>query len=224
MNLLMDKLKDDEGSFTVEASLVMPILLMVTLILMFFCMYIYQQSILQQVASAAVERSAYSWDNSHKNTSDGAFAKGNYDSLYWRISDDQMLGAIFGWAGVGNTASIDLPGNGSNGSLATMKLSKMSPLMTGSMQGEISYQNTLLLRKVSTQLNQSIHLSPLDKVLSGGSSIEISANAIVVEPVEFIRTVDLMRYYGAKFKGMGGQSTNKSDAAQVLTKYGSTVK
>ncbi|MGF7049859.1 hypothetical protein J2T13_004382 [Paenibacillus sp. DS2015] len=218
------KLKSEEGSFTVEASLVMPIVLMVTLILMFFCLYIYQQSILQQVASAAVERSAYSWDNSHKNASNGSFAKGNYDSLYWRLSDDQMLGAIFGWAGIGNTATLDLPGNDSNGSLTSMKLSKISPMITGSMQGGISYQNTLLLRKVSTQLNQIIHLSPLDKLLAGGSSVEVSANAIVVDPVEFIRTVDLMRYYGAKFKGVGGQSTSKSNAAQVLTKYGATGK
>lgn len=224
MNLLKAKLKGDEGSFSIEASLVMPIVLMVTLILMLFCMYIYQQSILQQVASATVERAAYSWDNSHKDTVNGAFPKGKYDSLYWRLSDDQMLGTMFGWAGVGNTAAIMLPGNGSNESLSTMKLSKISTLVTGNMHGEISYENTLLLRKVSTQLNQIIHLSPLEKVLSGGSSIEVSADAIVVEPVEFIRTVDLMRYYGAKFKGAGGRSTNKSDAAQVLTKYGPTGK
>jgi len=218
-----NKLKGNEGSFTVEASLVMPIVLMVTIILMFFCMYIYQQSIIQQVASAAAERSAYSWDNSHKEVSKGAFPKGQYDSLYWRIKDDQMVGAMFGWAGAENKQSISLPGGENSGSLPTTKLSKVSTLVTGNMKGEITYQNNLLLRKVSTELDQLINLPPLDQILSGGSKIDANAQSVVVEPVEFIRTVDLMRYYAAKFKGSGGSSTNQGIAGEVLKKYGSKV-
>lgn len=218
------RLKGNEGSFTLEASLVMPIVLMVTIILMFFCMYIYQQSILQQVASAAVERSAYSWDNSYKETSSGGFQQGQYDSLYWRLTDDQMLNAMFGWAGAENKQSISLPGSGSSGTLPATKLSKVSKLVTGNMQGEITYQNTLLQRKVNTELDQLIHLPSITQILSGGSKLEASAQSVIVEPVEFIRTVDFMRYYAAKFKGSGGIATNKDDAAEVLNKYGSKKK
>ena len=202
----------------------MPIVLMVTIILMFFCMYIYQQSILQQVASAAVERSAYSWDNSYKETSSGGFQQGQYDSLYWRLTDDQMLNAMFGWAGAENKQSISLPGSGSSGTLPATKLSKVSKLVTGNMQGEITYQNTLLQRKVNTELDQLIHLPSITQILSGGSKLEASAQSVIVEPVEFIRTVDFMRYYAAKFKGSGGIATNKDDAAEVLNKYGSKKK
>lgn len=215
------KLKGNEGSFTLEASLVMPIVLMVTIILMFFCMYIYQQSILQQVASAAVERSAYSWDNSYKETSTGGFQQGQYDSLYWRLTDDQMLSAMFGWAGAKNKQSISLPSSDSSGALPATKLSNLSKLVTGNIQGEATYQNTLLQRKVSTELDQLIHLPSITQILSGGSKLEGSAQSVIVEPVEFIRTVDLMRYYAAKFKGSGGSSTDKGEAAEVLKKYGS---
>jgi hypothetical protein len=224
-NSLKARLKGNEGSFTLEASLVMPIVLMVTIILMFFCMYIYQQSILQQVASAAVERSAYSWDNSNKESSDGAFQLGEYDSLYWRLTDDQMLGAMFGLVGgAGNGETVSLPGVVNSGSLPVMKLSKVSKLVTGDINGKISYENKMLLRKVSAELHQLINLPPLDQILVGGSELEVSAQSFIVEPVEFIRTVDLMRYYSAKFKGSSGNATNKEDAAQVLQKYGSKTK
>lgn len=199
----------------------MPIVLMVTIMLMFFCMYIYQQSILQQVASAAVERSAYSWDNSYKETSSGAFQQGQYDSLYWRLTDDQMLSAMFGWAGAKNKQSVSLPGGDSSGALPATKLSKVSKLATGNIQGEITYQNTLLLRKVSTELDQLINLPLLEQILSGGSELEASAQSIIVEPAEFIRTVELMRYYAAKFKGSEGSTTDKGNASEVLKKYGS---
>lgn len=218
---MRNKFKSNEGSFTLEASLVMPIVLMVTIMLMFFCMYIYQQSILQQVASAAVERSAYSWDNSYKETSSGAFQQGQYDSLYWRLTDDQMLSAMFGWAGTKNKQSVSLPEGDSSGALPATKLSKVSKLATGNIQGEITYQNALLLRKVSTELDQLINLPLLEQILSGGSELEASAQSIIVEPVEFIRTVELMRYYAAKFKGSEGSTTDKGNASEVLKKYGS---
>lgn len=228
-NLLVRiKLKGNEGSFTIEASLVMPIILMVTIILMFFCMYIYQQSFLQQVASAATERSAYVWDNSHKEASNGTVQPGQHDSLYWRLSDDNMLGSIFGFEGAGSEESISLPGgSGGSSSLPVEKLTKVSDLATGEMTGNLTYENKLLFRKVNAELHQLINLPLLDQILSGGSEIEVHAQSLIVEPVEFIRTVDLMRYYGAKFKGSGSSdssSMNKGDAAKVLQKYGSKIK
>ncbi|AOZ92197.1 TadE family protein [Paenibacillus crassostreae] len=224
---MRSKFKGNEGSFTIEASLVMPIILMVTIILMFFCMYIYQQSFLQQVASAATERSAYVWDNSHKEASSGAVQPGQHDSLYWRLSDDNMLGSIFGWAGAGSEESISLPVGGESSSLPVEKLTKVSELATGEMTGNLTYENKLLFRKVNAELHQLINLPLLDRILSGGSEIEVHAQSLIVEPVEFIRTVDLMRYYGAKFKGSGSSdssSMNKGDAAKVLQKYGSKTK
>ncbi|WP_228101547.1 TadE family protein [Paenibacillus donghaensis] len=212
-------LKNDGGSFTVEASLVLPIVLFVTMILIFFCLYVYQESFLHQTASAVAERSAYSWDNSHKEAATGAVTKGEYDSLYWRLSDDGMLGALFGWTGLADQKqTAQLPGaEGRDSSLPTIKMNKSGSMVPPEMKGEISYRNTVLQRKTSVDLARMLSLPPLDLMLNGGSDVNTYANSTVVEPVEFIRTVDLMRYYGSKFKGSeeNGQ-TGQGGAKRVL--------
>ncbi|MNF05661.1 hypothetical protein D3C80_2054430 [compost metagenome] len=63
----------------------------------------------------------------------------------------------------------------------------------------------------------------LDEFLEDNAEPEVQAQSVVTDPVEFIRTVDLMRYYGAKFKGKGqdsgsGTSMEKQDAGKMLTK------
>ncbi|MGP3787060.1 TadE/TadG family type IV pilus assembly protein [Paenibacillus sp. 1A_MP2] len=91
-------MKKEEGSFTIEASLVFPIVLFILVLLLFFSMYMYQKTFLNQHAYAASERAAYSWDNSHKQAMTGEVVAGEHDNLYWRLTDDRLLGALFGWA------------------------------------------------------------------------------------------------------------------------------
>lgn len=226
MKNLRSRLKNCEGSFTIEASLVMPIVLFVTLILMFFSLYIYQQSVLHQAASVVAERSAYSWDNSHKDASNGSVAKGQYDSLYWRLTDDSLLSALFGWAGADKKQSTPLPGPAVDGEiLPIVKMNKSGSMVPAGMQGEMIYQNTLLQRKVTAKLNQMISLHPLDDILEGRSELQTYGNSAVVEPVEFIRNVDLMRYYGSKFKRSGGNDgTDQGSAGEVLQNIQSSGK
>ncbi|CAM2982171.1 TadE family protein [Paenibacillus sediminis] len=208
---------DSEGSFSLEASLVFPIVLLVTFTLLFFCVYMYQNAILVQVASSAAERAAYSWDNSHKDARNGSFAKGEYDSLYWRLSDDQMLGALFGFAGVSSRQSLALPAAASqSGALSVQKIAKAASGIPSGMSGEMSYDHQLMLRKVNVHLEQFVDLPGITQVIGGNMNSEVSS--VVTEPVEFIRTVELVRYYGAKFKGQGGPAMNQIDAAAVIRK------
>lgn len=218
--LLPRKWKDETGSFTIEASLVLPIVLMVTVLLLFLCLYIYQQSVLVQASAAASERTAYTWDNSHKVSASGSVELGQHDSLYWRLTDDHVLGTLFGLAGGEGTRSIPLPQGGSvNGKLPELKMSKGGMAVPSSMTGEMRYTNQLLIRKVTTSLNEQVSLTPLSRILNDGGQIKVSAQSIVVDPVEFIRTVDLMRYYGSKFQGRG-KGTDKAAAGEVLQKFG----
>ncbi|ETT56599.1 TadE/TadG family type IV pilus assembly protein [Paenibacillus sp. FSL H8-0457] len=220
-NRLQRRWKDETGSFTVEASLVLPIVLMLTVLLLFLCLYIYQQSMLVQASAAASERTAYSWDNSHKIAATGSVEQGRHDALYWRLTDDNVVGTLFGLAGGDSTMSIALPQGEaeSGGKLPELKMSKGSTAVPFSMAGEMRYTNQLLIRKVTTSLNEQVSLTPISRMLDDGGQIKVNSQSIVVDPVEFIRTVDLMRYYGSKFQG-GRNGTDKAAAGEVLQKFG----
>ena len=66
-------IRDQKGSFILESSLVFPSIFVAILILLFFCLYLYQNAALGQVAAVAAERSAYSWDNSYRKPLTGAY-------------------------------------------------------------------------------------------------------------------------------------------------------
>ncbi|ASA19553.1 TadE/TadG family type IV pilus assembly protein [Paenibacillus donghaensis] len=221
----MNRLRDDRGSFTVEASLLLPMILCITMLLLFFCLYSYQKSMLLQVASATAERAVYNWDNSNKEKH-GYYAPGEYDPLYWRIGNDGLLSALFGGGAEGGGVKIELPGDaGANQELAARKLGKASAMVPDNMPGEMKYEYNLSGRKVQVSLSRLLHLPVLDGLLADGASPAVRVRSVVAEPVEFIRTVDLMRYYGAKFRGgtQGGAQTepmNRKDAGTLLTGLG----
>ncbi|WP_434752425.1 TadE/TadG family type IV pilus assembly protein [Paenibacillus amylolyticus] len=220
----VNKLEKEEGSFTVEASLIFPIILFILVLLLFFTMYMYQKTFLNQHAYAASERAAYSWDNSSKQALTGEYAAGDYDHLYWRLTDDRLLGALFGWAGADNEISVSVPG-GEDGNLSEKKLIQASSHMPSAMKGTMMYQNTLIQRKVITRLEQVISLPLPSFLFNSGNGVLTQGSSAVVEPVEFIRTVDLARYYGAKFKGKGGKgAASAAEAGQVVQYFGKSKK
>ena len=220
----VNKLRKEEGSFTVEASLVFPILLFILVLLLFFTMYMYQKTFLNQHAYAASERAAYSWDNSRKQALTGEYTAGEHDPLYWRITDERLMGALFGWAGADNESSVPVPGY-EDGNLSEKKLIQASSHMPSAMKGTMMYQNTLIQRKVTTRLEQVIFLPLPSFLFNSGSGVLTQGSSAVVEPVEFIRMVDLARYYGAKFKGKGGKAAALSaEAGQVIQYFGKSKK
>ncbi|PJN48021.1 hypothetical protein PAEAM_61520 [Paenibacillus sp. GM1FR] len=220
----VNRLKKEEGSFTVEASLIFPVVLFILVLLLFFTVYMYQKTFLNQHAYAASERAAYSWDNSHKQAMTGEFVAGEHDNLYWRLTDDRMLGALFGWAGAENQVSVSIPAGG-GGNLSEQKLAQAVQHMPSAMKGTIEYQNSLIQRKVTTKLEQVISLPLPSFLFDSGNRVLTQGSSAVVEPVEFIRTVDLVRYYAAKFKGKGGEAASTAaEAGQVVQHFGKSKK
>lgn len=224
MNFSNRRFRNDEGSFTIEASLVFPVLLFVLALILFFCMYMYQRTFLNQHAYAASERAAYSWDNSHKKALTGEYAVSDVDGLYWRLKDDQLLGALFGWAGADNVTKVSIPASEGE-RLAEQKLAQAVQSMPSGMTGTIEYTNSLLQRKVTVRLNQVISLPLPSFLFDSGDEVQTEGASAVVEPVEFIRTVDLARYYAAKFKSRGGAAAEAAtEAGQVIQHFGNGKK
>ncbi|MDO7907297.1 TadE/TadG family type IV pilus assembly protein [Paenibacillus sp. JX-17] len=206
----------EDGSFSLEASLVFPIVLLTLFLLMFFCVYLYQQAILMQTAAMSSEQAAYSWDNSHKEPQTGFFKEGQYDSLYWRLYDDQLLGALFGWAGAEQERVISLPGSEQEGDLSILKMSRAGSRILNPMAGEMRYHNRLISRQVSVRLERPVTL-PMLKHYMRNPELEVETQSGIVEPVEWIRSFELVRYYGARFLGRGsGAAVTPDGVGQVL--------
>jgi Flp pilus assembly protein TadG len=217
---LLQWLRHTEGSFTLESALVFPIIFLLILLFLLFSMYIYQKAVLYYSASETAERAAFSWDNSHRNARNGMLTTGQYDGLYWRVSGDYMLGSLFGITADQTDISLELPGleNAGKHELAEIKLHQASAWLTGEnglpYQGNIAYANSLLKREVAVKLKQPVSLAPLELML-GLSEPKTASAATIVDPVQFIRDVDMVRYYTAKFNN----GTSKQQAGKALKAY-----
>jgi hypothetical protein len=215
-------IEQEDGAFTIEASLLLPSVFMVLLILMFLCLYLYQNALGGQVSALAAERAAYNWNNSSRESRTGALPEGEYDSLYWRLTDDDLLQSVFGWKSAEDQASIELPASSpsSSDALSTKKLTRTGSEVPSAYNGKMAYLHGLLSRRVQVGLNEQLPSSPLDHYAGGDWSVGADATSYVVEPTEWIRTVDLARYYTAKFRNSGSGGADEQEAGEALKLFG----
>lgn len=133
-----------------------------------------------------------------------------------------MLSSLFGLGGESADLKLALPLHGSVGdSLPAQKMEAAAGWMGAErglpFEGSIGYHRTVTQRHIETKLLQPVSLQPLERVLGIGEPKSV-ASSPVTDPVDFIRGVDLVRYYTAKFAG-SPQGGGKEQAAQVLTSY-----
>lgn len=216
-------MRDIRGSFTLEASLVFPVIIIAILLLLFFCLYLYQNAFLAHSAAIAADRVSYVWDNSARDPRTGALTSSANDSLYWRLTSDTMLQSIFRFENNDVASVLQLPSIeaevSSIESLPIQKLKRVATQLPAGFRGEMSYHNKLLIRSIDISLQRLIRLAPLEKII-GDSSQSGSAVSYIVEPVEFIRIVELGRYYGAKFKSANPNHVNQVEAGAALRLFG----
>ncbi|WP_165767878.1 TadE/TadG family type IV pilus assembly protein [Virgibacillus indicus] len=190
--------KSERGNFTIEASLIFPILLMLTLCLVFLSLVIYQKSALHYSANSVAERLAFIWDNSYKDISDGSFDKyttfDGGDGLYWRVTDNQFLSQFGISIFSGSSASVPI-GSGGGGGLPQKKLSRASSgVLPAGATGTVEYENGLAGSNIKVTLTSPLNLPSSVLNLFGISEIKAEVSHAVVEPTEFIRTTDLVIY------------------------------
>ncbi|MFD1957350.1 TadE/TadG family type IV pilus assembly protein [Paenibacillus thailandensis] len=219
---LLRLLRGEQGSYTLESTLVMPLLVLTVICFLLFGMYMYQKIVLYYAAGITAERAAFSWDNSKKEPKSGMAPAGSYDGLYWRIGEDRMLESVFGLASSGDGASaVSVPSElagADKSELASYKLSRAAGWLSDvrpAFEGQADYTRGLLQRLVQVKLRQPVDLPALELLL-GKREPKAIASANVVEPAEFIRSVDLARYYGTKLSS--GVFASK-DAGAVLATY-----
>lgn len=219
-------LKREDGSFTLEASMVFPALFFALIALLMLSMYTYQKVVLYYSASLASERTAFRWDNSARDPISGIGPTGRYDGLYWRMADNGALRTLFdfmdkedGDDGKGIRMAIGTSGSeegaqvGETNSLPELKMRAEAGRVSRPFAGAMHYGGTLI-KRIEVKLYQPISIAPLEMLL-GHSKPETAGSATIVDPVELIRNVDLARYYTGKFKG-GMSGGERKQAQQIL--------
>lgn len=222
---LLQWLKKEQGSFTLESTIVFPMLLGLILLFILFGMYMYQKVVLYYAASASAERAAFGWDNSFREARSGMLTESKYDGLYWRIGEDEMLGRLFGLGGEKRAAAVAIPLAGAGEAEAALPLRKLEQAVRWigqaglAYEGQISYSGGALKREIEVKLKSPLSNRSVEKSWLRREPMSVST-AAVVDPVEFIRSVDLVRYYTTKFANRtGGAGQARSQAGQALAPY-----
>lgn len=223
---LLRWLKKEQGSFTLESTIVFPILMGLILLFILFGIYMYQKVVLYYAASATAERAAFSWDNSFRLAKSGMLIRPEYDGLYWRIGKDEMLSSFFGLGGEKSAAVVTLPladaDETGRKDLSERKIEQSVQWLGQAglkYEGQISYSGGVLKREIEVKLKSPLSVHSIEDNWLLREPKTVSA-AAVVDPVELIRSIDLMRYYTTKFANRtGGAGQSRSQASQALASY-----
>ncbi|UVI31422.1 TadE/TadG family type IV pilus assembly protein [Paenibacillus spongiae] len=217
--------RGEEGSFTLESSLIFPSLFVALLAMLLLGMYVYQKVALYYVASVSAERTVYRWDNSHRDPVSGMAPANLYDGLYWRMGSDGALQSLFQLGGAeegGSSVAIGTPGepsvddqDGDDGSLPVKKMNLIASRVPAPYEGQMRYAFGFIEKSIEVRLRQPLSVPLLEAF--GRTEPQSGSRAVIVDPVEFIRNVDLARYYTAKFmQGSGSGGASRAHAAEIL--------
>jgi uncharacterized protein (UPF0333 family) len=203
--------KNHRGSFTIEASLIFPVIFLITVAMLFFSIFIYQKVTLYSLASETAEKAAFVWDNSYRDINTGEYENGQKDPLYWRTLNDNMTDLVAVMLEE-ERASVEIDQNGNvvlsdNNSLSNLKLKNAAGLIPRGISGKISYQNLLVERTIEVEL-ETVFKNPILGIFFKKEIISAKATAKVTEPTQFIRNVDFIFIYAQELKHrLGSRST-----------------
>ncbi|RAV02414.1 TadE/TadG family type IV pilus assembly protein [Paenibacillus sp. YN15] len=208
--------RNEAGSFHVESALLMPVVFWFTLAMLGLGFLAYEKGDLIQAAYEWSERSAYVWKDSHKDAVSGAFVYQDMDDVY-----AGMVSEGLGWLRASlsgfRQADIALPGLQVSGqSLSGRKLWRSSQGLDGNISGKGSYFNRVLEGEVRADWSREWS-SWVQNILSPqGRQLEEGASVYVADPVEFLRTVELVSTYASKLKSRFSSPEEASKALRQL--------
>ncbi|MEO3944581.1 hypothetical protein [Gorillibacterium sp. CAU 1737] len=186
-----------EGSFTLEATMVFPLVLLISFLVLFISLFLWRTAQLELRAETAAERAAYNWDNSYRDPVSGAFAVSNRDGLYWRTSLTE-LSSLFRISGR-SSSTLNVPASGTESlSLSQSKLINQIDIVPPDSQGTFLYKNSLLERSVQVDLDRKSGIPRLFARLIPEQSAAGIAESYITEPAEFLRNLDLLTDYAGR--------------------------
>lgn len=200
----MVSIKNNRGSSTIEAALIMSALLLIMVTLVFTFMLLYQRALLNKVAALAAQQGSEIWTDARKDIYSGYMENRedlSLSQLYQQLFDfdrnDVLELEIY------NDESTAQPAAG--GTQQDVKVQKITQMIRDELARgllkpqttslKISFSNNVLERKIEVSILQKIGipLSGVQTFFSGEKTMNLTGTgtAVVVEPDEYIRNIDL---------------------------------
>lgn len=189
------RLCNRKGSLVVEAALVFPIVFLAVIAVIYICMLMYQRTYIQTLANLAADRGAATWNNFTRDTTLGRTDKVNLDAsgLYWRLFDFNKT-----------TKEHNLK------DYIEKRLGAYS-ILGSDKQVSIQVVDYIAYKKLVISINDSyrIPVGSVLKIFGLGDryTISVKSEAVINEPVEFIRNTDFVldmeREFEDKYPGYG---------------------
>ncbi len=185
-------IRDDRGRLLLESALLYPLIFLITVGAVLYGIGTGVRSVSFIQSDSAAARTAFAWDNSHRDPVTGSFVPGMYDDLYWRLTSDFKHSA-----------------------LARKKLdSGLASFHTGAdKEGE--FLNRIWLREVKMAFLPKLEWPDFIKRLYGNPASEMQSDANVTDPVEWVRNVDIARLYWPLIKN----SVSTEEAEQMVEQF-----
>lgn len=191
---------NEKGSFTIEATLVFPLLLLITIFLLFFAMFAYESASLHQKTALIVDRTAYNWNHTTADHNTGAYSINENESLYWRTTNDSILD-VFQFMNDNKSTTIQMPVEQLIPKAGVeRKLQQAGTVFSKEVKGELSYTNHLISRAVKIQAYQKTVIPATFRKWGRQGYAAARSTSQVSDPVEFIRNTELVRTYIGRLK------------------------
>lgn len=203
--------RSSNGSMTVEAAVIVPFILLALIALIISFLIMYQKMLLISTASLAAQQAAEVWVDDSRNIENGA-----YKSAGQRLTLSKMYGQVFNLYYFNSpyieTFDSSFAVNDDGVPKMDERVKKIRQIVcsnlsrgvmkTGSTEMRILYSNAVVQKKIEVKLTQQIKLpmGNLISIFTGKDVIELTAEgvAVVGQPVEYIRNMDLIIEYGTR--------------------------
>ncbi|KUO77357.1 MAG: hypothetical protein APF77_22970 [Clostridia bacterium BRH_c25] len=217
----MDKQKYEQGSYTIEASMIFTLIVFAILALLFTFLYMQQKACLVSAASFAAQQGAELWTDSRKSMEDGKVnTLKDADFIGYRMFDNLLFsqktfeGYVEETTGANGKAKLvltmDTGGNlpGRKAALigeALCKRIERAVLKPKNTKVSITYRNNVLRERLTVEITQEIKvpLGGIKEFFDGKDTLTLSgqSTAAVTEPAEYIRNIDLAIELSKKLEG-----------------------
>ncbi|GIQ68255.1 hypothetical protein DUZ99_04395 [Xylanibacillus composti] len=206
--------RNEQGSFTLESSILVPVAVFSLTCFLVAGLYYYHFIVLSKTAHETVERTAFAWNHPASEWRTGVVPAEPRTSLYWRLGADGIIG-IFKLLTGEIPSAIHLPHQGSEGREGPSgKLVRAAAHLPDTLQGRLHYSNTLLRRSVQAEL--ALSLPVILRPSSEELRYSLRAASVIVEPAEFVRSVDLAVRYG---RALGDRQINHQRASAAIARF-----